>query len=129
MLFLSNEEKEKWFEDYVERETTVARKRVQDAETAIMQELKDMTTAENVGETTGNPVTAFKDMLNAIVYSLRDLVRSDDEADGEDNEVDEKDTELGKLSDDDEPGWVMGTISKTVQHCMESFLQKLMRFD
>jgi len=45
MHLLSNEEKEKWIEDYVERETTVARKRFQDAETAIMQELKDKTTA------------------------------------------------------------------------------------
>jgi len=37
MHFLSNEVKEKWIEDYVERETAEARKRVQDAETAIMQ--------------------------------------------------------------------------------------------
>ena len=37
----------------MERETAVARKRVQDAETAIMQELNDMTTSENVGATTG----------------------------------------------------------------------------
>jgi len=44
--FLSNEEREKWIEDFVERETAVARKRVQDAETAIIQ---DMTTAENGG--------------------------------------------------------------------------------
>jgi len=36
---LSNEAKEKWIDDYVERETTVARKRVQDPETASMQEL------------------------------------------------------------------------------------------
>jgi len=35
---LSNEEKEKWIEDYVDRETAVARKQVQDAKTAIMQE-------------------------------------------------------------------------------------------
>jgi len=33
--FSNNEEKEKWNEDYVERETAVARKRVEDAETAI----------------------------------------------------------------------------------------------
>jgi hypothetical protein len=34
---LNNEEKEKWIEDYVERETVVARHRVQDAETAIIK--------------------------------------------------------------------------------------------
>jgi hypothetical protein len=33
---------------------------------------------------------------------------------------DEEDTELGKLSEDNEPGWVMGAISRTVRHCMES---------
>ena len=32
--FLCNEEKEKWIQDYVERETAGARKRVEDAEAA-----------------------------------------------------------------------------------------------
>jgi hypothetical protein len=36
--FLNSKEKEKWIEDYVERETAVARKQVKDTETAIMQE-------------------------------------------------------------------------------------------
>jgi len=49
---LSNVEKEKWIEDYVERETAVARNRVRDAETAIMPVHEDMTTAENAGATT-----------------------------------------------------------------------------
>jgi len=110
----------------VERETAVARKQVQDAETAIMQ---DMTTAENGCPTTGKPKTTIEEMLNAIGDSLSDLASSDDEQDGEDEEDDEEDTELGKLSDDDEPGWVMGTITKTVQHCMESFRQEQMRLD
>jgi hypothetical protein len=35
MYFLSTEEKEKWIEDHVERETTGARKRVEDAEAAV----------------------------------------------------------------------------------------------
>jgi len=110
----------------VERETAVARKRVQDAETAIME---DMTTAENWGATTGKPETMFEEMLNAIGDSLSDVASSDDKQDREDEEDDEEDTELGKLSDDDEPGWVMGTITKTVQHCMESLRQKQMRLD
>jgi len=63
-------------------------------------------------------------MLNPIGDSLSNLASSNEEQDGGDKEYDEDDTELGKLSDDDEPGWVMGTISKTVQHCMESFRQK-----
>jgi hypothetical protein len=35
--FFSNEEKEKWIEDYVERETAGARKQVEDAEAAVQQ--------------------------------------------------------------------------------------------
>ena len=119
--FLSKDEKEQWIKDYVERETAVARKQVQDPETAIMQELNGMTTAENVGATTGKPKTTFEEMLNALGDSLSDLESSDEEQDGEDEEYDADDTEHCKLSDDDEPGWVMGTLSKTVQHRLESF--------
>jgi hypothetical protein len=35
--FLNNKEKEKWIQNNMERETTVARKRVEDAETAVKQ--------------------------------------------------------------------------------------------
>ena len=119
--FLSNEEKEKCIEVFVERETPVARKRVQDAETAMMLELKDMTTAP------GKPGTTFQEMLNAVGHSLSNLASSDDEHDGEDEEDDDVDTQLGKLSDDDEPGCVMDPISKTVQDGMESFRRKQMR--
>ena len=100
----------------MERVTAVARQRVQDAEEAIMQGLKDMSTAETGGATTRKPNTTFEQMLNAIGDSLSDLASSDIEQDGEDEEYDEEDTELGNLSDDDEPGRVMGTLSKTVQH-------------
>jgi len=126
MHFLSNEEKQKWIEDFVERETAVAQKRLQDADTAIME---DITTAANGGVTTGKPRTTFEEILNAIGDSLSDLASSDDEQNGEDKEEDEEDTELRKLSDDDAPCWVLGTITKTVQHCMESFWHKQMRLD
>jgi len=71
--------------------------------------------------------TMFEEMLVAIGKSLSDLARSDDGEDGEDE--DDKETEQGKLSEDDEPGWVMGTITKTVHHCMERFRQKQMKLD
>jgi hypothetical protein len=48
MHFIRNQEQEKWIEDYEDREATVARKRVQDAETAIMQEQVDMRNVEKV---------------------------------------------------------------------------------
>jgi len=127
--FSSNDEKEKWIQDYVERETTVARKWVQDAETAIRQEWNDMTTAENMGATTRKPETVFEEMLNSIGDSLSDLASSEEEQDREDVEYDEEDTELGKLSDDDEPGWARGTISNTVQHRLESFRQQQMKLE
>jgi len=53
--FLSNEETEQWIEDYVERETAVARKRVEDAETAIKQRQEDMSNLEKAGLTTREP--------------------------------------------------------------------------
>jgi len=119
--FLSNDKKEKWIEDYVERETAVARKRVQDAETAIMQEVKDMTTAEKRGATSGKLEIMFEEIFNAIREILSNLPSSDDEQHGEDEEDDEDDTELSKLNDDDEPGCVIGKISKTVHSAWRVF--------
>jgi len=104
----------------VERETAVARKRVEDAETAIKQRQGDMSNVEKAGLTTGEPEKTFEGMLNSIRDSLSDLASSDDEEDAED-EQDDDNTEQGKLSADDEPGWVMGTISKSVQCRMERF--------
>jgi hypothetical protein len=125
--FLSHEEKEKWIEDYVERETAGARKRVEDAEAAVQQEEDNMTHAEIVGLMSREPEKTFEEMLVAIGDSLGDLASSDDGEDGEDE--DDEETEQGKLSDDDEPGWVMGTITKMVQQRMESFRQKQMKLD
>jgi len=45
--FLRNVEQEKWIEDYVNGETIMARKRVQVAERAIMQEQEHMRDVEN----------------------------------------------------------------------------------
>jgi len=124
---LSNEEKEKWIEDYVERETAGASKRVEDAEAAVQQEQDDMTQAEIAGLTSTQPEETFEEMLVAIGDSLSDLASSDDREDGE--EEDDEETEQGNLSEDDKPGWVMGTITKTVQQRMERFRQKLMKPD
>jgi len=68
-------------------------------------------------------------MLNAIVDSLSDLACSDHEKDTEVEQDDETNTELGKLSEDDELSWVMGTISTMVQHRMESVRQTRMKVD
>ena len=57
--FLSNEEKEQWIENYVERETAVATKRVQDAEAAVQQEQEAMKHAEIAGLTNREPEKTF----------------------------------------------------------------------
>jgi len=53
--FLSNKEKEQWIEDYFEREPAVARKRVEDAESAVQQEQEDIKHAEIAGLTNREP--------------------------------------------------------------------------
>jgi len=63
----------------------------------------------------------------AIRASSSDCAISDNGEDGEDE--DDKETEQGQLSEDDEPGWVMGTIFKMIQQCLEWFQQKQMKLD
>jgi len=127
--FVCTEEMEKCIEDYVERETAVARNRVEDPDTAINQAQEEMRNAENVGLTTTKPETTFEEMLDAIGDCLSHLASSGDGEDGEDEDDDKEDPEVCKLSEDDNPGWVMGTISQTVQHRMECFRQKQMKLD
>jgi hypothetical protein len=80
--------------------------------------MQDMTTAEHWGATTRKPETTFEELLDAIWDCLSDNASSDHEWHWQHKEDQEEDKELGKLSDDDEPGWVMSTITKTVQHHM-----------
>ena len=84
-----------------------------------------MTHAELTGLTSRKPEKMFEEMLVAIGDSLSDLAISDDGEDGEDK--DDEETMQGKLSEDDEPGWVMGTIKKMVKKRMERFRQKEMK--
>jgi len=124
---LSNEEQEKSIEDYVERNTGGARKRVEDGEAAVQHKQEGMKHAELVGLTTREPERTFDEMIVAIGDSLSDLESCDDREDAEDK--DDEETVQGKLSEDDKPGWVMGTITKTVQQRLERFLQKQMTLD
>jgi len=111
--FLSHEDKECCIDDYVERVTPVAQKRVEHTETAIKQEQEAIRNAENAGLTCRQPEKSFKAMLNAVGDCLSDLTSSCDEDDGDVKEDDE-DSKQGKLSEDDEPCWVMCKISKMV---------------
>jgi len=88
-----------------------------------------MSNAEKAGSTNRKPEQTLQKMLIAMGDSLNDLASSDDAEDGEDEEDNEADEVLAKLSEDEEPDWVMGTISKMVQHCMRSYQQKQIRLD
>ena len=68
-------------------------------------------------------------MLNANRERLGDAAISDDEQDVEGEADDEEHIQLGKIGEDDEPGWVMGTISKTPKQHIDSFRWKHMRLD
>ena len=113
----------------MERETALARKQVEEAETVISQKPDDMRNAEMEGLTTTKPETTFEGMLNAIGDCLSDLASSDNGEDGADEDDDEEDPAGGKLGVNDEPCWVMGTISTTVNYHMGRFGQKQMKLD
>jgi len=86
-----------------------------------------MTHAEITGLTSREPEKTFEKMVFASGNSLSDLASSDNGEDCEDE--DDQETEQGNLSEDDEPGLVMGTITKTVQQCMEIIQLKQMKLD
>jgi len=125
--FLTNEDKEKWIQDNDQRETAVARKRVEDAETAIKKVHNDMINADNTGLTTREPKTMCEEMMIAFRDSLSDLASSDDEEDGDDE--DDEGIELCKMSEDHKPSWVVGTISNMEQLRIERFWQMQMKLD
>jgi len=127
MHFLSSEEKQKWIEVYVERETAGARMRVEDAEAVVQQEHDDTRKAENAGLTNRESEIAFQGMMVAIRNWLSDLASSDDGEDGEDE--DDEVAQQGQLSEDDKHGCVAGTITKTVQQRMERIRLKQMMLD
>jgi len=56
-----------------------------------MQAQDDMSTTENMGETTRQSVKMWKEKVNAIEVSVSDLANSDHQQDGKDKE-DEEDT-------------------------------------
>jgi len=74
----------------MDKETTLSRKRVEDAEIEMNQEQEDMRNAEKVGLTTTQPEPTFEEMLQAIRDSLSYLGINDgeDAADKDDDEED-----------------------------------------
>jgi len=100
---------------------------VEDAEAAVQQEQGKMRKDDNVGLTNRPPEKSFHEMLVPIGDCVSDLPCSDDGENGADDNDEE--TEQGKLSEDEKPGWVMGRISQTVQQRMERFQQNQMKLE
>jgi len=92
----------------------------------VEQEQDNMNHAEIAESTSSEYGKTFQVMLVAVGDSLNDLASSDDGEDGEEEEDEE--TEQGKLSEDEEPGWVMGTIFQTVQQRRVRYRQKQTKF-
>jgi len=86
-----------------------------------------MTRAEIARLTFREPEKTFEPMPVTMRDSLSDLASSNEGEDWEDD--DDEETEQGKMSKDDEPGWVMGTITKMVPQHKENFRQNCMKLD
>lgn len=99
----------------------MARKQNQQAETPIKPEQKDMRNADMVGLKTRKPKTIFHKILNEFGDSKRDLPGLENREDGECSDEDEDDIVMCKLSEDDRPCQVLGTISRTIPHHLHRF--------
>jgi len=97
---------------------------VDDMETAIKREEEDLGNTEKAGLTTTKSETTYEEIMNAIGDSVSDLASFNNWESGEDKDGDEEDPQLGKVSEDDEPGLVMCTISRMVQHRLQHFHQQ-----
>jgi hypothetical protein len=100
----------------VHRKPTVERQEVDDAETTNNWRLENMRMAGKAGLKMRKPEKTFQDLCYPIGDSRSNRTSADDEEAVKNKEDYEEDTIVGKLSQDDEPGWVIGTISKMV-HC------------
>jgi len=103
--------------------------RVQDPEIAIMHGQVHMTNVETARLITPKHAITFETMLNAIGDCLKNLQSSDVTEGWEDPDVDHGKLVLGKMSEDDEPGCTMDTLSRMEQHHIDSFLRKQGRID
>jgi hypothetical protein len=109
----------KWIGDYLEREPALAKKGVEVTKAAFQQEQEDMNNAKYSGLRNREAEKTFQERIDSIRNSLSHLTSSDN---GENKEAgDDDETEEGQLSEDDAPGWVIGTITKMVQRQMQRF--------
>jgi len=103
-----------------------ARIQVQDAAAVVQQAPEDMNHTQNPGLRTGAPEMTYEEMQLAMSDCLSHHACSDD---AEDEEDDDEHIEQGKLGEGDEPGCMIGKMSKMVEQHMQRVRQKQMKLD
>jgi hypothetical protein len=125
---MSEEEKQKWIDDYVHSQTAKARERLTKAEEAVQEEL-----ATDIGGLASlKRKKIFDEMLKAIGESIDDVVASDDDDDDDDDDDEEGEEEEDDdaLSDEeDEPGAAIGTLPKAIEARLQGFRMKRLKLD
>jgi hypothetical protein len=101
----------------VESETAAAKMMVAEAEAAVERENISVLKRAAAGTTE----MTFEEMLEAIGESVDAVSTSDEADDDEDDEQDGDDNNDAKLSDDDQPEWVVGTIDKSIEERLNTF--------
>jgi hypothetical protein len=111
---MSEDARRKWIDDYVERETEVARRRVEAADAAVKEDMERQYATSAQMPPAANPKKTFEELLALVGDDIDNVVPSDDDDDEEEDEEldsdEDEDIHDGSL---DEDGFVPGQINKT----------------
>jgi hypothetical protein len=105
---MSEDQREKWIENYVERETQVARQRVEAADAAVNEDMENEYGAPPAVRTKKR---TFEELLALVGDDLDNVVPSDDDDDDDDEEEPDEDEDEKEWADDDD--FVPGQMDKT----------------
>lgn len=128
---MDSDQRDKWIEDYVERETAAARKRAEEADLAWALEKERLASVSAVDQhpETAESARSFNQMLEDIGESIDDVATSgeedEDNEDDDDDEEDEEDIE-GESDEEEGSGWVPDIVQKSAQRRIDAFREKCM---
>jgi hypothetical protein len=106
---MSEDQREKWIENYVERETQVARQRVEAADAAVNEDM-EREYVPGAMPSASTKKRTFEELLALVGDDLDNVVPSDDDDDDDEEEPDEDEDEKEWADDDD---FVPGQMDKT----------------
>ena len=130
---MTQQEREKWIEDYVERETAVARRRVEEADAAWELE-KERLAAEALdgASTASKSKTTFAEMLKGIDDSIDDIATSDEDDEDDEDEDEEEDDIEGEIKADgtmDISDGPAGVVEERAQKRIDTFREMCKQID